>query len=78
MDGLRKIKDDQWVHLEKIGEIKDYPGKLRELFEALKTLRTEQKQVEESIREILTEKKGNFENIIRLEDELKDFKKIRK
>jgi len=78
MDGLRKIKDEQWKHLESIGEIKNYPGKLRELFDALKALRTEHKQVEESIREIQAQKKSNFENIIRLEDELKDLKRIRK
>ena len=40
MDGLRKIKDEQWKNLEQIGEIKNYPGKMRELFDAIKLFRT--------------------------------------
>jgi hypothetical protein len=45
MDGLRKIKDEQWKNLEQIGEIKNYPGKMRELFNAIKLLRTEQQKI---------------------------------
>ena len=78
LDGLRNIKDEQFRQLESIAEVKNYPVKLRELFDALKTLRVEQKGIEDNIKVTQNLKKSNFEQIIKLEDELKDLKRIRK
>ena len=74
MNGLKNVKNEQDISLKSGLNNKNMPEKLRELRIAMSSLKQQKKELEDKIKEIQKEKKKNFDEIIKLEDQLRDAK----
>lgn len=74
LKSLRNIKENQFTELEKQANLKNFPKKIKDLIEENNELKQKQKELEEKMKLVALRKKNNFEDIVKVEDEIKAVK----
>ena len=71
---LQKIQGEQSKALDQITIQKNYPAKTRDLIVEIKDMRDKNKYLEERLRTYEDQRKKGYQEMMNLEDRIKDFK----